>query len=186
MPRPKERTRQCRKISLSKKVKYQIKDIIRYVISVAICGMSEQQAKKFLLYNDITPPTKSQFYECQRKLIPIIERLAREVCKKFADEMQNGFFIRYDGSWSQRRNAAHCLVELMNEAGKIIDFEYMSRIQCTYLRVEAGYFGPSNQMETLLVEMLSERWKDNPNLKGFVHDGDLKTAKLNDWNILNN
>ena len=26
--------------------------------------------------------------------------------------------------------------------------------------------------------MLDERWKDYPNVKGFVHDGDLKTAKL--------
>lgn len=66
----------------------------------------------------------------------------------------------------------------MKEAGKIIDFAYMSRIQCTYLKVQTGYFGHSNQMESLLVEQLAELWKKNPNLKGFVHDGDLKTRKL--------
>lgn len=92
--------------------------------------------------------------------------------------MHDGFFIRYDGLWSQKRNAQHFLVELMNEAGKIIDFAYMSKIQCTYLKVQTGYFGPSNQMESLLVEELAEHWKKNPNLKGFVHDGDLKTKKF--------
>ena len=178
MPRPNNRTQQCRKISNKKKVTYQITNIIRYVISVAICGMSQQQAQIFLLYNDILPPTKAQFYACQQMLIPIIEKLAREVCKKIADEMQDGFYIRYDGSWSIRRNASHCLVEFMNEKGQIIDFEYMSRIKCTILRVETGYFGPSNNMETILVEELANRWKNNQRVKGFVHDGDLKTPKL--------
>lgn len=140
--------------------------------------MPQQQAQIFLLYNDILPPTKAQFYACQQMLIPIIEKLAREVCKKIADEMQDGFYIRYDGSWSIRRNASHCLVEFMNEKGQIIDFEYMSRIKCTILRVETGYFAPSNNMETILVEELANRWKNNQRVKDFVHDGDLKTPKL--------
>lgn len=178
MPRPNKRTLQCRELSNSKKTTYQITNIIRYVISVAICGMSQQQAQIFLLYNNITPPTKAQFYACQQMLIPIFEKLAREICKKFADEKNDGFYIRYDGSWSSRRNATHCLVEFINEDGKIIDFEYMSRIKCTILRVETGYFGPSNRMETLLVEILTERWKHNQKVKGFVHDGDLKTPKF--------
>lgn len=178
MPRPDSRTLQCRTISNAKRVTIQISNVIRYVISVAICGMTQQQAQIFLLYNDITPPTKAQFYACQQMLIPIFEKLAREVCKRFADEKDDWFYIRYDGSWSSRRNASHCLVEFINEYGKIIDFEFMSRIKCSYLRVETGYFGPSNRMETLLVEILTERWKHNQKVKGFVHDGDLKTPKL--------
>lgn len=56
----------------------------------------------------------------------------------------------------------------INKDGKIIDFEYMSRIKCTILGVDTVYF----------VEKLTERWKHNQKVKGFVHNGDLKTPKL--------
>lgn len=177
MPRPTKQAKHCQENGRKRK-KLEITNIIRYVISIAICGMSEQQAALFLLYNDISPPTKAQFYACQKKLIPLIEKYARENCNECAELMTDGFLIRYDGSWSSKRNASHCLVEIINENGQIIDFEMMSKIKFTYQKVETGYFGPSNSMETHLIEILSERWKNHPNLKGYVHDGDLKSPKF--------
>lgn len=167
-----------RLLSESKIVCLQITHIVRYVLSVARFGLSEQQARMFLLSNDITPPTKSQFYACQQTLIPKLEELARLNCSQYMTHNEDAFYLRYDGSWSSRRNATHCLVELINDNGKIVDFDILSRIPCTKYRVCTGYFGPSNRMEDILIEQLAERWKDNPKLKGFAHDGDLTSAKF--------
>ena len=132
----------------------------------------------FLLSNDITPPTRSQFCACQQTLISKLEELSKWNCSQYMTHTEDVFYLRYDGSWSSRRNSTHFLVEIINDNGKIVDFDILSRIPCTRYRVYTGYFYHSNRMEDILIEQLAERWKNNPKLKGFVHDGDLKSAKF--------
>lgn len=101
--------------------------------------MLEPHAELYLLYNDITTPKKFQFYACQQQLIPLMEKYVRDVCR-YEDQNNDRFYIRYEGSWSSGRNASHCPVDLIDQNGKIIDFEYMSRIECTHYRVDTSYY----------------------------------------------
>lgn len=87
------------------------------------------------------------------------------------------YIISYDGSWSSRRNATHCIVEFMDQRNKIVDFDFMSRIHLGQEKKDDSYDGPSNKMEEILVEKLTKKWKNDKNFQAFVHDGDLKTAK---------
>lgn len=139
--------------------------------------MLEPHAELYLLYNDITTPKKFQFYACQQQLIPLMEKYVRDVCR-YEDQNNDRFYIRYEGSWSSGRNASHCPVDLIDQNGKIIDFEYMSRIECTHYRVDTSYYWAPSRVETLLVEKISGKWEDNPNLKGIVQDGDPKTKNF--------
>lgn len=167
----------CRRLAKKKKL-FNITNVVRYVLSVARCGLSQSQAEEFCLSNDIVPPTKAQFFKCQLELIPIIEKLARECCEEAKNGMKAPYILTYDGSWSSRRNATHCIVEFINEDNKIVDFDYMSRLNLQEKKKGMeGYSGPSNKMEEILVQKISARWKDDTNLRAIVHDGDIKTWK---------
>ena len=179
MPRPSRRKTQSRN-ARSNVTHFCIKNCVRYVLSVARCGMTEAQANEFCLSNCIIPPTKVQFYVCQGNLIPIIENIARECCADERKKMNGPYFISYDGSWSSRRNASHCIVEFISPEGKIVDFDYLSRARLNGENPD-NYDGPSNRMEDILVERMAAKWKADTNLIGFVHDGDVKTAKF--WHI---
>lgn len=111
------------------------------------------------------------------------------------DNLKGSFKIRFDGSWSCKRNAMHCIVELINDENKIIDFEIITRSEIdksikakragdfqnddvlTWVDDEGKYLGPSNMMEDYFVAVMSSRWKEDPNLKSYIHDGDTKTPK---------
>lgn len=132
---------------------FRIKDCIRFVISVARCGMNRAQADEFCYSNDIIPPTKNQFYLCQGQLIPIIEMLARQCCEEERKKIVGPYIISYDGSWSSRRNATHCIVEFMNQRNKIVDFDFMSRI----------HLGKEKKMIVMMVHLIKCKkslWKN--------------------------
>ena len=101
MVRPSKRKIQSKKARKCPPMK--ITNIVRFVLSVARCGMSHAQADEFCLSNDIIPPPNSTFYLVQRKLIPIIEALARETCSEARSHMKGPYSISYDGSWSSRQ-----------------------------------------------------------------------------------
>lgn len=105
------------------------------------------------------------------------------------------FNIRYDGSWSTKRNATHCLVEFIDDSQKIVDFDIISRADTktiekakkdgifknknilTWVTDDGKFLGPSNMMEDFLVAGLVTKWKSNQNLRCYIHDGDCKTLK---------
>ena len=113
-------------------------------------------------------------------MIPIIENIARECCADESKKMTGPYFISYDGSWSSRGNASLCIVEFISPEGKIVDFDYLSRVRLNGKNPD-NYDGPSNRMEDILVERMASKWKTYTNLIGFLHDGDVKTAKF--WHI---
>lgn len=107
----------------------------------------------------------------------MIENLARECCAEESKKMTGPYFISYDGSWSSRRNASHCIVEFIRPEDKIVDFDYLSRAQLNGPKLD-NYCGPSNKMEDIFVKRLANKWKNDSNLVCFVHDGDVKKAKF--------
>jgi hypothetical protein len=62
--------------------------------------------------------------------------------------------IAMDGSWSQRRNAMHCVVDFVDTStNKVLDFEIIEK-QIGF--ISGNYFGRSNGMEVEGVRRLIE------------------------------
>jgi hypothetical protein len=95
--------------------------------------------------------------------------------------MENDTIIGMDGSWSQRRNAMHCVVDFIDVIrGTIVDFELLQKPSGFLF---GNYFGPSNGMEVEGVRRILGRWlmverTANEKVVGYVHDRDAKTRKL--------
>jgi hypothetical protein len=84
------------------------------------------------------------------------------------------------GSWSQRRNDLHCVVDFIDaNSGKVVDFEILEKpIGFT----DSHYFHSSNGMEVEGIRRIVNRWRANQTLNSkvvaYVHDRDGKMGKL--------
>ena len=67
-----------------------------------------------LAWNSITPPSKSTYYRNLHRVENAICRMAEESCKHYWDAMDYNTIIAFDGSWSQRRNAFHCITDFID------------------------------------------------------------------------
>ena len=83
--------------------------------------------------------------------------------------------VGFDGSWSHRRNADHCLVDFIDtHTNKVVDFEVVTRT-----RARGGEFsGASNAMECEGLRRMIPRWRDFARVTAYVHDKDAKTRKI--------
>lgn len=83
--------------------------------------------------------------------------------------------IGFDGSWSHRRNADHCLVDLIDtRTNKVVDFEVVTRTRAR----EGDFVGSSNAMECEGLRRMIPRWKHFARVTAYVHDKDAKTRKV--------
>jgi hypothetical protein len=89
--------------------------------------------------------------------------------------MQPDARVGIDGSWSHRRNAAECIVDMYNcRSGKFVDFEAVSKNNPCY---PGNYEDSSNGMEVDGCRKIIEGWDGNPHVKNIILDKDSKVGK---------
>lgn len=156
---------------------------LRFTFSVLISGCSFATSQIIFLWNSIMPPSESYFYKAQKIIACIIIEMARESCARWRRVMRCGSCLAFDGSWSHRRNADHCLVDFVDiRTGKIVAFEIVSKKD----KGNNHFEGPSNVKEVEGLKPLIPRWKEDDRVKTYVHNNDAKTRKLikeMQWNV---
>ena len=163
----------------------------KYVLSCALFGISQTQGNKFMFFNGHWAPNKTDFYLTQKLLIQKVHGFVKSKIEIIKKSIEGSFYMRLDCSWSIRRNATHCLVEIIDDRNLIIDYDYISCAdpKTIWLAQKSGFFqdtntlhwvtaegkflGPSTLMEDFLVARLSEKWKIDSNLLGYIHDGNI-------------
>lgn len=82
--------------------------------------------------------------------------------------------IAFDGSWSHRQNADHCLVDFVDtESSKIVDFEVVIR-----KRAQGEFDGASNAMECEGLRRMIPLWREFGKVTSYAHDKDAKTRNV--------
>jgi hypothetical protein len=146
----------------------------QFVYATLVNGGSFTQLQQIFSFCNIEVPSESQFYRQQSAVCDAIVRLAHKSCREAREAMVGPAIIAMDGSWSQRRNASHCIVDFIDaHSGKIVDFEILEKNVGFF---HGTYCGPSNGMEVEGVRRLIRRWKDDSRVVAFCHDRDAKTA----------
>lgn len=178
---PKKLMKKCKSFGRKKKNKRTQKlqsiylNSVRFVFSILITGASYTTASALFLWNDIYPPAESTYYKIQQRISEIIIQMARNSCQKWRAKMKSNSSIAFDGSWSHRRNADHCLVDFIDiSSGKIVDFEIISKKG----QGKDKFEGPSNAMEVEALKVLVPRWKGDSRVIAYCHDKDSKSRKV--------
>ena len=157
---------------------------LRFVFSVIVEGSSFAQASRLMAWNDILPPSKATFYRVQKHVNTVIEEMAHASCQRYSFKMKPGAIIAYDGSWSHKRNAAHCVTDFVDLASnKIIYFSFQEK---SFNKFDGNFEGASNAMETASVYEFVHKFKNNKKIIGYCHDRDAKTRAVfrrEGWNI---
>jgi hypothetical protein len=119
-------------------------------------------------------------YRAQSIVCQAIVELATESCGEWQENLAPRSVIAMDGSWSQPRNASHCVVDFIDAASdKIVDFEILEKP----IGFSDGiYFLSFNGMKVESIRRIVNRWREDENLNtkiiAYVHDRDGKTRKL--------
>ena len=160
----------------TKHVTETITNVSKFVLSVILSGTTFAKASLLLTLNDVSAPSSSSFFRIQHKVTDVLVSMARTSCNYWKNLMQKGSTILFDGSWSQKREAPFCFVQIIdNTLRKIVDYEVVAK---SFGKFKGNYNGPSNQMEGAALQTLFSRWKSNELIKSYVHDGDLKVNKI--------
>jgi len=77
-------------------------------VVILITGSHFSQQKILMATLDISNPSKTTFSHAQFEPCDVLFKAATESCRKWADTIQDGVVLGFDGSWSQRRAAKHC------------------------------------------------------------------------------
>lgn len=151
-------------------------NIKMYVLALFATGLNFVPTQKFLALNNVVPPTERDYYSAQPEVIRTILDFARDEVYSHFTEISADGVVAIDGSWSTRRNAAFCIVDVICVATKkIVDFEIVNK---KAKGLVANYDGPSNQMEAEGFRRMIPRLIKNANIKYEVIDGDVKLEKL--------
>jgi hypothetical protein len=138
------------------------------------------QISQIMFFLNIVVPGERTDYRAQSTVCQAILELATEFCREWRENLMCGSVIAMDGSWSQRRNASHCVVDFIDVAsGKILVFEILDK---PIGFSDGNYFHSSDEMEVEGVRRIADRWRQDENLNtrivAYVHDRDGKTRKL--------
>ncbi|EAY03374.1 hypothetical protein TVAG_489180 [Trichomonas vaginalis G3] len=137
-----------------------------------------------LAWNSITPPSKSTYYRNLHRVENAICRMAEESCKHYWDAMDHNTIIAFDGSWSQRRNAFHCITDFIDTKNRKI--VYFSIKEKNNHKLFGNFAGASNGMEVSGVKDFVKYAKYDKRISGFCHDRDAKSSNVfanSQWNI---
>lgn len=159
-----------------------IVNALRFTFSILVTGCTFTQGELLFLWNDIWPPSKTSFYEAQKRIAQLILNFAKQSCRYWRSLLPAKSIIAFDGSWSHRRNADFCLVDFIDVAtGRVVDFEIISKKYG-----ENKFTGPSNAMEVEGIRRMIPRWINDKRIIAYVHDKDSKSRKLINqlgWNV---
>ena len=82
------------------------------------------ESESMFLRNNLLLPSKSAFYRAQKIVSSEIIQMSRSSCNFWKSKMTPNSCIAFDGSWSHRRNAMHCLVDFIDtKSKKVVDFK---------------------------------------------------------------
>jgi hypothetical protein len=150
-------------------------DARRFAFSILANGGNYRKIADIFLWNDIKLPCRTAIYSAQHEFTDAIKQECLALCQKWKAEMTDPSVVAFDGSWSHRRGAKECVVVLIDcRTKRIVDFEIVLK---TKAGVMGNWDGSSNGMELQGLKELIKRWKDDPNVKGVVHDNDSKATK---------
>ena len=97
--------------------------------SCLVEGIGFSQFQRLLLFNNIPPPPRNQFFEAQDRICRELVQYAIKNCEHYLSLIEANEAVAFDGSWSQRRHATHCFGSFWAvNLKKFIDFETMSLI----------------------------------------------------------
>ena len=139
-----------------------------------IHGIGYSKLLDIFYWVNIEFPSETSFYDIQKSLCQDFLDLAEESCKKYRSQSHKG--VGFDGSWSQKRNAPHCIVEAISmDTHKIVDFQMVTQydfpIENIHVTVDKTI--ASKAMEGLGLEKIAYRDSFQQNTDYYVHDGDL-------------
>lgn len=158
-------------------------DSLRFAFSIIVNGCSFTDGESIFLWNNLLPPSQSSFYRAQKVVSEKIIEMATESCRYWKNKLLPNSCIAFDGSWSHRRNAMHCLIDFIDtRTKKVVDFEVVSKM-------DSDFNGSSNSMECFGLRKMIPRWIDNKKVTHYVHDNDAKSRKLIrelGWNVEEN
>ena len=176
MPISKKRNHLMELKNAKKQVTETVTNVSKFVLSVILSGTTFTKASLLLTLNDISAPSSSSFFLTQQKVTDVLVSMAKSSCDYWKNLMQKGSTILFDGSWSQKREAPFCFVQMIdNKLKKIVDYEVIAK---SFKNFKGNYNGPSNQMEGAALQNIFTRWKSSGLIKAYVHDGDLKANKI--------
>ena len=155
-----------------------------FAYSVLVEGAHFNQISRLMAWNNIVTPSESTYYRILRVIAPEIERYASISCAKEYQLMPHGTIVAFDGSWSHRRNASHCLTDFMDiNRKKVIAFHFTEK---SFGSFKGNYVGASNGMEVAGLRYFVEKAKNDPRIVGYCHDRDAKSRAIvreSGWNI---
>lgn len=151
-----------------------ITNIIQFVLSTIVTGLSYTKLSLNYILNNIIPPSSSAFYKAQKKVVQVIVDFARESCAHAREHMLKNTIVAVDGAWDHIRNGSHCLIQwtsINKTYKKVLDYEIVIR---SNKQLAGNYSGQPNLMEGVGLTRLLQRWVGCKSIKKYVHDGDVK------------
>jgi hypothetical protein len=153
---------------------------IQFAFAIAVHGGKFTQLQQILSFCNILTASESAFDRAQKLVCPKVIEFTEDSCRNWQRKMRPGTIIAFDGSWSQRKNAKHCVVDFIDASqSKNVDFTIIKK---SIRFVHGNYFGPSNGMEVEDLRRIMDRWRTDPifdaQVEGHVHDREAKTRPL--------
>lgn len=113
--------RNVKRPAVVEKVRYKLRECFAVLAS----GLGYQNAAEFCQISQKNIQRSSTFYEYQKKLLPILRKLAEQICsEKLANAISEEQLVAaFDAGWAHRRDANQCIGVLMDLlTGYIIAF----------------------------------------------------------------
>ena len=178
MTRPSKRT-QSRRTNIGKAIrsmKDRFVDILTYVFSVIVEGISYITGKRLFGHHNISTPDKKTFYKVAKQVDDAIHKYTQAQVALARHAMKENSTIKIDGSWDHRRHGSLCVVTVIDaSSNKIVDYEIVAKKK---QYVEGNTTEPSGNLEMIGVARIAERWKEFTKATRYIHDNDGKTRSV--------
>jgi hypothetical protein len=105
-----------------------VQSTLPFAFAGLVNGGRYSQILQIMLFLNIVFSGQTTYCRAQSTVCRAIVELVIESCGEWRKNLPQHSVIAMDGSWSQRRNASHCVVHLIDFAsGKIVDFEILEK-----------------------------------------------------------
>lgn len=154
---------------------------LRFAFSLVTNGGNHRKIEKILLWNDILPPSKTQYNSALDKIAVEVEKEVNESINKWRKSMKENSACSFDGSWIHRRNSYQCVADLVDSrTQKIIAFKLVEKTSIANTEIAA------NGLEIAALKEIIKEIKDDKRISYFIHDNDTKAVSLIsnlNWNV---
>jgi hypothetical protein len=91
-----------------------VQEAAHFAFALIANGGRFTQLQQIFAFCNIVTPSESDSYRAQELICAEIAEMARNSCCVWRDRMNPETIIAMSGSWSQRRNAMHCVVDFVD------------------------------------------------------------------------